>query len=146
MAAAPIGRIEKALTGFCFSFQLTRKDLLVKNLKRMKKAFEKEGRHDEAQAFDFFPQTYHMPSESSLFVRKFKELKQSGENPIWIMKPIGRAQVGSSGARFSSRGGMHAWIDGWMFILMRFVFSSPKGKGIFLVSKLSQIEAWLKER
>ena len=72
--------------------ELTRKDLMVKNLKRMKKQCEKEGRHEDAKAFDFFPQTYHMPSESSLFIRQFKEIKAAGENQIWIMKPIGRAQ------------------------------------------------------
>ena len=72
--------------------ELTRKDLMVKNLKRMKKNLEKEGRAEEAKELDFFPQTYHMPSEASLFIRKFKELRQNGENQTWIMKPIGRAQ------------------------------------------------------
>ena len=62
------------------------------HLKRMKKNLEKEGRTEKAKELDFFPQTYHMPSEASLFIRKFKELRQNGVNQIWIMKPIGRAQ------------------------------------------------------
>ena len=92
--------------------ELTRKDLMAKNMKRMKRALEKEGRAKEAQELDFFMTTYHMPSECSLFVRNWKESRAQGEMQVWIMKPIGRAQ----------------------------------GKGIFLVSKLSQIEAWMKER
>ena len=65
--------------------ELTRKDLMVKNLKRMKKNLEKEGRVEEAKELNFFPQTYHMPSEASLFIRKFKELRQNGEQQIWKM-------------------------------------------------------------
>lgn len=48
--------------------ELTRKDLMVKNLKRFKKNLEREGRHEEAVDMDFFPLTYNMPGEYSLFV------------------------------------------------------------------------------
>lgn len=68
--------------------ELTRKDLMAKNLKRARKALEKDGRHAEAKAFDFFPQTFVLPSEHAMFVRTFKD-KGGG---LWIMKPIGRAQ------------------------------------------------------
>jgi hypothetical protein len=36
--------------------------LLVKNLKRTKKALEKEGQLEEAARYDFFPQTYVLPA------------------------------------------------------------------------------------
>lgn len=68
--------------------ELTRKDLMAKNLKRARKALEKEGKHAEAQRFAFFPRTFVLPSEHAMFVRAFKD---SGGG-IWIIKPIGRAQ------------------------------------------------------
>jgi tubulin polyglutamylase TTLL9 len=37
---------------------------------------------------DFFPLTYNMPGEYSLFVEEFKR----NPNTIWIMKPIGKSQ------------------------------------------------------
>ena len=92
--------------------ELTRKDLMAKNLKRMKRALEKDGRLEEAEEYDILPTSYNLPSEYALFVRSYKDIKQSGEQQLWIMKPIGRAQ----------------------------------GKGIFIVNKLSQMEAWMKER
>jgi len=68
--------------------ELTRKDLMVKNLKRYRKQLEREGRHEEAAKFDFFPQTFALPSEAAMFIQEFK--RDAGS--IWIMKPIGRAQ------------------------------------------------------
>ena len=42
-------------------FQLTRKNLMVKNLKRLRKQTEREQGKIEAQAFDFYPTTYELP-------------------------------------------------------------------------------------
>eukprot|EP00357_Protocruzia_adherens_P036791 CAMPEP_0114979606 /NCGR_PEP_ID=MMETSP0216-20121206/4462_1 /TAXON_ID=223996 /ORGANISM="Protocruzia adherens, Strain Boccale" /LENGTH=437 /DNA_ID=CAMNT_0002340945 /DNA_START=29 /DNA_END=1342 /DNA_ORIENTATION=+ len=69
-------------------YELTRKDLMIKNLKRYKKLCDKEGRQEEAASMGFVPTTYNLPGEYSLFVEEFK--KASGS--VWIMKPIGRAQ------------------------------------------------------
>lgn len=102
-------------------YELTRKDLLVKNLKRAKRLLVKKGREGEggdgisgsstssaaasaADGYDFFPDTYCLPAEYSLFVEAFK--KTPGIS--WIMKPIGSSQ----------------------------------GKGIFLFERLSQISEW----
>ncbi|KAK3268010.1 hypothetical protein CYMTET_23462 [Cymbomonas tetramitiformis] len=68
-------------------YELTRKDLLVKNLKRAKRNCEREARLVEAAQYDFFPATYTLPSEYNLFVEEFKRT-----GGIWIMKPVGRAQ------------------------------------------------------
>lgn len=68
-------------------YELTRKDLLIKNLKRAKRTLEKEERHAEAAQYNFFPLTYVVPSEYRMFVEEFK--KSGG---VWIMKPIGKAQ------------------------------------------------------
>lgn len=69
-------------------YELTRKDLLVKNLKRAKRSLAKKGREDESGAWDFFPDTYCLPAEYSLFVEAFK--KAPGIS--WIMKPVRMAQ------------------------------------------------------
>jgi tubulin polyglutamylase TTLL9 len=61
---------------------------MVKNLKRHKKNLEKEGKYEESQSIDFFPTTYNLPSDYSLFVEEFKKSPGS----VWIMKPIARAQ------------------------------------------------------
>ena len=46
---------------------------MIKNMKRYKKNLEKEGKIDEASDVDFFPLTYNMPGEYSLFVEEFKK-------------------------------------------------------------------------
>eukprot|EP00002_Diphylleia_rotans_P015010 TRINITY_DN2908_c0_g1_i4.p1 TRINITY_DN2908_c0_g1~~TRINITY_DN2908_c0_g1_i4.p1 ORF type:complete len:314 (-),score=62.89 TRINITY_DN2908_c0_g1_i4:652-1593(-) len=69
-------------------YELTRKDLLVKNLKRMKKQLEKEDRIAESLKYDFFPMTFVLPAEYSLFYEHFKV----SPGTVWIMKPIGKSQ------------------------------------------------------
>lgn len=68
--------------------ELTRKDLLVKNLKRMKKQLQRTDAVSEANKYDFWCTTFVLPTEYGLFLEEFKR------NPgaVWIMKPIGRAQ------------------------------------------------------
>lgn len=57
---------------------------MIKNLKRYKRALEKEGKLDEAAAYNFFPTTYNLPNEYSIFSDEFKK----GGHSIWIMKPV----------------------------------------------------------
>ncbi|BBN18385.1 tubulin polyglutamylase TTLL9 [Marchantia polymorpha subsp. ruderalis] len=68
-------------------YELTRKDFLIKNLKRMKKTLEKEDKLEEAANYNFFPQTYALPAEYGLFVEEFKRIPG-----VWIMKPVGKAR------------------------------------------------------
>ena len=42
-------------------FKLTRKDMMVKNLKRFKRTMEREQSKNEAQKCDFFPITFVLP-------------------------------------------------------------------------------------
>ena len=42
---------------------------MVKNLKRARKALDKQGRGSE---YDFFPQTYVLPLEHGIFVEEFR--------------------------------------------------------------------------
>lgn len=67
--------------------ELCRKDLMAKNMKKRRRALEKEGRMEEAAAYDFIPTTFVLPREYSMFVEEFKKV-----GGVWIMKPIGSAQ------------------------------------------------------
>nr|XP_035154048.2 probable tubulin polyglutamylase TTLL9 isoform X6 [Callithrix jacchus] len=69
-------------------YELTRKNYMVKNLKRFRKQLEREAGKLEAAKCDFFPKTFELPSEYHLFVEEFRK------NPgiTWIMKPVARSQ------------------------------------------------------
>ncbi|XP_045385435.1 probable tubulin polyglutamylase TTLL9 [Lemur catta] len=69
-------------------YELTRKNYMVKNLKRFRKQLEREAGKQEAAKCDFFPKTFEMPCEYHLFVEEFRK------NPgiTWIMKPVARSQ------------------------------------------------------
>lgn len=69
-------------------YELTRKDLLVKNMKRMIKTIEKEYGKAESQKFEFICQSYVLPQEHAIFQEEFK--RHNGA--VWIMKPVGKAQ------------------------------------------------------
>uniref|UniRef100_A0A3B4YWY8 Tubulin--tyrosine ligase-like protein 9 n=1 Tax=Seriola lalandi dorsalis TaxID=1841481 RepID=A0A3B4YWY8_SERLL len=64
-------------------YELTRKNLMVKNLKRYRKNLERDIGLMEASKCDFFPCTFALPSEYHLFVEEFKRSPGS----TWIMKP-----------------------------------------------------------
>ncbi|EPY25853.1 tubulin tyrosine ligase protein [Strigomonas culicis] len=61
---------------------------MVKNFKKMRKSYEKEGNAEEVAAWDFFPVTYSLPHDYGLFEQEFKR----NPNAIWIMKPPAKAQ------------------------------------------------------
>ncbi len=67
-------------------YELTRKDHMVKNLKRLRKTLEREG-SPVAKELDFFPSTYVVPGDYSLFAEEFRR-----SPAVWIAKPVGRAQ------------------------------------------------------
>ncbi|XP_031701561.1 putative tubulin polyglutamylase TTLL9 isoform X2 [Anarrhichthys ocellatus] len=67
---------------------LTRKNLMVKNLKRYRKNLERDVGRMEASKCDFFPCTFTLPSEYHLFVEEFKRSPGS----TWIMKPVAKSQ------------------------------------------------------
>lgn len=88
-------------------YELTRKDLMVKNIKRYIKDLQRDNNSQQFQglvASDIVPVTYLLPADYNLFVEEFKR----NPNAMWIMKPTSRSQ----------------------------------GKGIFIITKLSQIKKW----
>ncbi len=70
--------------------ELCRKDLLAKNVKRMRRQLEKDGKAEEAALYDIIPVTYVLPGDYSIFVEEFK--RSAASNVLWIMKPVGKAQ------------------------------------------------------
>ncbi|PFH31299.1 Tubulin-tyrosine ligase family protein [Besnoitia besnoiti] len=69
-------------------YELTRKDLLIRNLRRHRRQLERDGKLKEAQSFNVCPTTFLLPLEYSMFVEEFRKTP----NAMWIMKPIGRSQ------------------------------------------------------
>jgi len=67
-------------------FELTRKDLMVKNIKRYIKELAKDGANTSSA--DFVPVTYLLPADYTLFVEEFRR----NPNAMWIMKPTARSQ------------------------------------------------------
>ena len=80
------------LNHFPNHYELTRKDLMVKNIKRYKKEMDKASdpiaEKDDAGNYmhlDIIPMTYILPGDYTLFQEEFKK----NGNSMWIMKPCG---------------------------------------------------------
>ena len=78
------------LNHFPNHYELTRKDLMVKNIKRFKKDMEKENNPISAKDdtgnyvyLDVIPTTYILPGDYTLFVEEFRKNNKA----MWIMKP-----------------------------------------------------------
>jgi len=76
-------------------YEITRKDLMVKNIKRYRKVLERSGDPLGQRGPDGFytyldivPSTFALPQDYSLFEEEFKRNPRSK----WIMKPTSRAQ------------------------------------------------------
>ncbi|XP_025114783.1 probable tubulin polyglutamylase TTLL9 isoform X2 [Pomacea canaliculata] len=68
--------------------ELTRKNLMARNLKRLRRSIAQKYGKTEAQKCNFFPSTYELPSEYHIFVETYKKC-----NPgFWIMKPVAKSQ------------------------------------------------------
>lgn len=83
----------RVINHFPNHYELTRKDLMVKNIKRYRRDLEKEGNpmaeKDENGLYkhlDMFPVTFMLPADYNLFVEEFRK----NPNSTWIMKPCGK--------------------------------------------------------
>ena len=84
----------RLLNHFPNHYELTRKDLMVKNIKRFRREMEKEGNalaeKDERGDFmymDIVPMTYLLPGDYTIFVEEFRRKPDE----MWIMKPTAGA-------------------------------------------------------
>eukprot|EP00899_Mesostigma_viride_P012628 jgi/Mesvir1/21366/Mv20850-RA.1 len=73
-------------------YELTRKDLMVKNIKRYKKEIAKDPSGssgvDPAEIPEMIPATFTLPADYSLFAEEFRR----NPSALWIIKPSNRAQ------------------------------------------------------
>ncbi|KAI9143979.1 putative tubulin tyrosine ligase protein [Paraphysoderma sedebokerense] len=81
-------RDHQKINHFKNHYELTRKDLLVKNVKRFIKDTVKKYGKQAGQSYDFIAPSYVLPQEHALFQEEFKRNPKS----VWIMKPVGKAQ------------------------------------------------------
>ncbi|KAL3314883.1 putative tubulin polyglutamylase ttll1 [Cichlidogyrus casuarinus] len=86
---------DQLINHFPNHFELTRKDLLIKNLKRYCKDLERErsilATKDEKGNYihlDFIPTSFALPQEYSLFVESFKKTPSA----TWILKPSSKSR------------------------------------------------------
>eukprot|EP00892_Ulva_mutabilis_P002744 jgi/Ulvmu1/12470/UM009_0122.1 len=75
---------KQRLNHFPRHMELTRKDLMVKNLKKWRRQLTKAG---HAQQIEFWPKTFRLPEEFGMFAEAFRRT-----GGLWIMKPVGRCQ------------------------------------------------------
>lgn len=73
------------LNHFPNHYELTRKDLMIRNIKRYKR--EERG----LELLDHVPMTFILPGDYPLFSEEFSR-QSGGSTPIWIMKPAARSQ------------------------------------------------------
>jgi len=67
-------------------YELTRKDLMAKNIKKYKKQLLKDNR--SIDNLNFIPLTYVLPQDMPIFIEEFKRYP----NSIWILKPSNKCQ------------------------------------------------------
>ena len=80
-------------------YELTRKDLMVKNLKRYKKEVEKEGLLAGSEVntdwLEFLPMTFSLPADFALFTEEFKRFVSPPPPPLAFRN-------GASGCRMTA--------------------------------------------
>lgn len=124
---------DQVINHFPNHYELTRKDLMVKNIKRYRKDLEKEGsllaEKDEPGRFihlDFIPVTFMLPADYNLFVEEFRK----NPNSTWIMKPCGKARgIGIFLINKLSQ------IKKWSRDNKSGNFSTPSGKDTYVISR-----------
>ena len=80
---------------FSNHYELTRKDAMVKNIKRYRRDLEREGNPLAEKSpegrylyLDFIPTTFILPADYNMFVEEYRK----NPNSTWIMKPCGKSQ------------------------------------------------------
>ncbi|KAG2482988.1 hypothetical protein HYH03_018114 [Edaphochlamys debaryana] len=109
-------------------FELTRKDLMVKNIKRYQKQMKREG--GNPADLDIIPATFVLPQDYMLFAEEFRRSSSAAGGG------------GSSASSGSGAGGAGAGGPGSGATWIMKPSSRSQGKGIFLINKLSQIKQW----
>lgn len=87
LGATPVVlRPNQRVNHFPNSFELTRKDLMAKNLMKLSRELRKTG---QESTVDFFPITFVLPQD---YMRFKDEMRQGSKGLVWIAKPVGGSQ------------------------------------------------------
>jgi len=84
-----LSMLNRVINHFPNHYELTRKDLMVKNIKRYRRDLEKEANPiAEKDENGVYPVTFMLPADYNLFVEEFRK----NPNSTWIMKPCGKGK------------------------------------------------------
>ena len=147
-------------------YELTRKDLLVKNVKRYRKDLERNAirigcdpttaSNDASAAFDFLPPTFVLPGEYALFVEAFRkesktvvaqgdESNGTKDNGKQTPNERARHRIGSAGGSRMVENNIakpktkpKTKHPTWIVKPV----GKAQGKGIFLINSLAQVRRW----
>ena len=121
-------------------YELTQKACLLKNLKRAQKQLRKEGKEEEAAKYDFHPTSYLLPQEWGLFIEEFK---RSGVAANLAAKK-GAKEAAAAAAAAGSTEKVEDEVGDQLNVWIMKPTGSAQGKGIFLCTKLQQVQDWRK--
>ena len=118
--------------------ELTRKDLLAKNLQRASRMAKKNGNVREMEAFErVSPKTFALPGDLALFSREFDK-PAAATGSAKIMANVGNKEKGTNDNDEDISKSNNVWI-------MKPIGQS-QGRGIFFVWKRAQIRRWQNRR
>jgi tubulin polyglutamylase TTLL9 len=138
---------EQRVNHFANHSELTRKDLLAKNLQRASRAAKKRGENDVAEKFEkISPKTYSLPGDLSLFSREF----DCNENMMNRKTSSFSSSSSSSSSNSTSSSSSSLTPPPMMTASSNIWIMKPigqsQGRGIFFVWKRSQIQRWQNRR
>ena len=81
---------DQVVNHFPNHYELTRKDLMVKNIKKYRKELERSGRGHEFD--EIVPVTFTLPTDYPLFAEEFRRVEAEMGRSLWIMKPCAKCQ------------------------------------------------------
>jgi len=141
-------RDDQIVNHFPNHFELTRKDLMVKNIKRYKKSLEKQG-NKAAELLDFVPTSYNLPGDYPIFEEEFRKQIIEREHSK-LTKKSARASARETNSKESTATKEHNILlsfsnfnhkqRGSKWILKP--ASRAQGAGIFIINRLSQLKKW----
>lgn len=133
-------------------YELTRKDLLVKNVKRYRKDLEREAiragedpsvaSRNASSAVDFLPATFALPGEYALFAEAFRKETETEASPTTKANVTVSARSSSRSRVTSARGFSSSPRRRKRPTWIMKPTGKAQGKGIFLIDSLRQTKRW----
>ena len=121
--------------------ELTRKDLMVKNIKRYKKNLDKQ-QNKASQLLDFVPLSYNLPGDYPIFEEEFRkqvlermdQIKREKKGRKYNPSDSNNTESTLNYNNFNTKQRGSKWILK--------PASRAQGSGIFIINRLSQLKKW----